>query len=432
MRPALLFLSSAFLLLFIVLAYVTSQPKFNNDAKDFAQQQQEVQQQRRLGSFSFSDGIENVNKNTQKNKSELMKLLNKKLEKHQDQEGLPEQRHFGKYDGTGGGRRRRIEEKTLYTANYIGRFRLLLDVTCSASKPTLEISCLNGGTLEILRMGHSSLVTLEESTSQVLVGSDCTDRADCENVFVSDLVDDDKYADVYFSCSGDRPEAAQAEIGIPRSDGGVECSGISIWTGTRAFYMLQLGVFCTPPDESAVSDGTYYYNSQYFECTDGNTLDEEFTGGKYGCMNGHNCEGLSCTKDFIEPVRIQAELSKFQDQCLSESKVAGNATSFSPEPQPFKAPAGEYTMRYQALWSFQLDTFWCGGNTPEVKVECLNGGTISLLDTFYDETLCEVLDDSTVQCEETCSSCSYYINPEYSGVSYVRLSVFEPVWALLI
>ena len=317
-------------------------------------------------------------------------------------------------------------EKTLYTANYLGRVRMLIDLTCSANKPKLKITCQNGGTLEILRLGHTSLAVEDQpNDSEAVVGSDCADRAACERVFVSDETEDDSHADIFFQCSGDYVEATAAYIETVTTEGNVECTNGGLWGSTRAFYVAQLGVFCPPP-EGSVSDGSYLYNSQFFECKDGSTLDEEYTDGRYTCYTGHNCNGISCTKDEIETVSVHAELPMFQERCVTTSIVEGEAVSRPPQPAPFLPPVGDFTVRHQALWAFQFDDFWCGGTIPEMQVKCLDGGTIGSIEKLNEETECTVIDDSTMVCEETCASCDYFVSPRYSGVSYVSFfSEFE-------
>lgn len=82
-------------------------------------------------------------------------------------------------------------------------------------------------------------------------------------------------------------------------------------------------------------------------------------------------------------------------------------------------------MRHQALWSFQDSGIYCGGDLPKIQIQCLNDGTLTLLEELYpDETDCEMDpdDNGKMICEETCKSCGHFewtsYSQQFSGVSY--------------
>lgn len=107
----------------------------------------------------------------------------------------------------------------------MARLKVLLDKACSAPKPALNIKCNNGGKLELLRFSYDSLIVYPGSLtdSTATVGSVCEDRADCELVYLTNDADEDRYGEVYFSCSGDYVEATAAQA-YTTSTGEVECT----------------------------------------------------------------------------------------------------------------------------------------------------------------------------------------------------------------
>jgi hypothetical protein len=78
-------------------------------------------------------------------------------------------------------------------------------------------------------------------------------------------------------------------------------------------------------------------------------------------------------------------------------------------------PPGNYSARFIAHWQLQLDLTSCAGDFAPKRIHCLRGTTLANVEPLFDNVICTLVTDSTMECNDT--SAMHFVNG-FSGVEY--------------
>jgi hypothetical protein len=306
-------------------------------------------------------------------------------------------------------RQRAMQSDALYLVKYAGEFQVLRDSVCQSPSPTIRLYC--GGDIALGKILASSIncTALTDLPSSNYSGLECTNSCTgtaCEKVYLNQgSVEDGPFGRVEFTCSGNLPENVFGAIAMVDSGDGSCLSNLGS-THSLNFQVARLGVLC---------GSDYVFDEYYAECglPSGLYGHQDNFSDAYSCFDGKNCAGVACTVNFTSFL-VTASVVNFLDTC-----VVSSIPIPAPEPLPNLPPSSVVvTAQFEANWGQLSSSSACSsGDLPKVRIRCLQGGTITLIDKPTTTIDCQKNGTDTLVCETTESAAGF------DSLTYVRVVV---------
>jgi hypothetical protein len=303
-----------------------------------------------------------------------------------------------------------------FRANYTAQFQYLHDPLCIGPTPVIQVYCF-GPNIQLLSTSDPSIQCsmvndVVDGWSTIECNNTCASDTACEQVYLNlggTDIKDGPFGKINFQCEGDELSQIDAAVSFLDSGNGT-CAAAA---DSRNLHVARMGVSCPTPSGSR----EYDFDDYYFDCSsygtpvpgDGNP------GNLFTCINGQNCYGEKCETDF-DQMYIDADTSKFQDTCVEP------VVPLAPTPVPVLNTTGLFTFsaRFEAAWGLWFDPLsnsaFCSGGTPTVRITCLNGNNIALVNKTYETIKCTTVSSGEMDCTDNNST--DYVN-NFTGVVYV-------------
>jgi len=304
-----------------------------------------------------------------------------------------------------------------FQANYLARFQLVLDGSeCSAKPPILQVLCQ--GDIELLQVSNPTIECSSTTTSSVdgfgsgfECKNTCSGFAACSDIWLTQgSPGDGSHGEIYYACSGGSVNDVDSQFRYLASED--NSCGLSTLIPNRIYHVAKLGILCS--DEQV-----YNFGEAYFECGAPSTGRDFFNNNQYTCFTGKNCGGSDCIID-IDDMVVEVDLNVLD--CIQGFDYD---TDELPEPDLVDRPAGSYTAKFSLNWGLLQSALNCDTVVPQIFITCTNGILDDDVETLYATTSCEKISASSMVCSDSDSSnyLSFVIGQDYTGVSYVRISI---------
>ena len=351
---------------------------------------------------------------------------------------------------------------------YRADFAYLLAGNCRGPFPELVPTCGPGGTIEFLTTtpddgslrcsaaegGSSELAQdygLPTGRDGLICTTSCAENDDgCEGIFIVSDYEDDIYASIYYSCSGDTLESVETSLLYAGQNGNGSCGISGGFADNRNFHVSRLFVNCpslaAKRGEASSIGGSYVTDDGIFECRDNGDSkpshpvlafpDKLMGHASHGltCGAGANCDYGECTVSFGDGFLITTKAGKLaQEECIeylsadaaldsNDVNEAANQDYVAPDVEglrvtTYKAGYGKFLKLVGE--DFFVDYFSSSGVTMlgelELILSCDMGGEIELLDEGFSSISCSQSDASTIVCSNSGQKGSDFDDKAYHG-----------------